>query len=541
MTEAFLVARLEQELSTHPHQDAEVLQHLVELGYLPLFRVNALVPDQIAKAKKEFLEEVEQTSLFSLQEIALHQKAGAAHFVLHFLRQATDIDEGVTIQALPRHGEKNLLTRIIHYRLDLFGLWPHPVEMPYSHTTAIQLGEMEAYTQSHALQACNMMGDIEQLTRHLLSIHEEEQFIVTFQSLEVAKELQDKLERRRNFRNQLLTDFGEKNDFFRYVNKEVLKNDEKKIDYNFLHEESRKRFKRFILRLIQVHQWQDGFYDGVLDTKIGEVTLQGILQAIDFYNEADKKDIKTHRVLTYLGNHFFMFNALFFLQEYMLEDAEEHVSGRRGSGEEEVWEQLSAQVRDADASTESDFQHNLEKLKTDIYAETNRPPQERMGLLKRIYFGLKKIIKKALRFIRKIFNWIRTHAEKAWNFLKKLFKGFFDHLSTGLRVFIDGMQFLIGKKYVVTQEGPQMIVSRFRLDGDVASICYQASTSLIPQHVSQTQYQFGSLQFSMAVVGGVLKIVVRALILITWPFLLISIVKVFRNILLTYQSIEVKS
>ena len=537
MTEAFLVARLEQELSTHPPREAEVVQHLAELGYLPLLSVNALLPAQMARAKREFLEELEQSSLFSPQEIAYHKKIEEEHFVLHFLRRATDIDEGITIQALPRHGEKNLLSRIIHYRLDLFGLWPHPIEVPYTHTTAIQLSEMEEYTKSHALQAFNLMADIEQLTRHLLSVHEEDEFIVTFQSLQVARELQDKLERRRNFRNQLLMDFGEKNEFFRHVSQEVLKPNEKKIDYPFLHEESRKSFKRFVLRLIQVHQWQDGFYDGVLDSKIGEVTLQGVLQSIDFYNEADKKDIKTHRVLTYLGNNFFMFNALFFLQEYMLEEAQENAGGRSG-GEEKVWEQLSAQVRDADASSQQSFQANLEKLKTDIYTETNRPPQEKTGLLKRIYFGIKKIIKKAFRFIRKIFNWIKAGVEKAWSFLKKLFQGFFDHLSTGLKVFIDGLKFLIGKKYVVTQEGGQMIVSRFHLDGDTVSICYQASTSLIPQHVSQTQYQLGSLQFSMAVVGGVLKIVLHALILIAWPFILITIVKVFRNILLTYQSIE---
>ena len=537
MNEAFLVARLEQELSTHPPREAEVVQHLVELGYLPLFRVNALLPSQIARAKREFLDDLEQSALFPNQELAFHQKAGVEHFVLHFLRSATDIDEGITIQALPRQGEKNLLSRIIHYRLDLFGLWPHPVEMPYTHTTAIQLGEMGEYAKCNALQAFNLMADIEQLTRHLLSIHEEEQFIVTFQSLQVPRELQDKLQRRRNFRNQLLIDFGEKNEFFGHVSREVLKQNEKKIDYPFLHEESRKSFKRFILRLIQVHQWQDGFYDGVLDSKIGEVTLQGVLQSIEFYNEADKKDIKTHRVLTYLGNNFFMFNALFFLQEYMLEEAQENMSDRR-SDEEKVWEQLSAQVRDADASSQQSFQANLEKLKSDIYAETNRPPQEKLGLLKRIYFGLKKIIKKAFRFVRKIFNWIKAHAEKAWNFLRKLFKGFFDQLATGLRVFIDGLKFMIGKKYVVTQENAQMIVSRFHLDGDVVSICYQASTPLIPQHMSQTQYQLGSLQFSMAVVGGVLKIVLHALILIAWPFILITIVKVFRNILLTYQSIE---
>jgi len=230
-----------------------------------------------------------------------------------------------------------------------------------------------------------------------------------------------------------------------------------------------------------------------------------------------------------------MFNALFFLQEYMLEGAQEN--DPRGS-EEKVWEQLSAQVRDAGVRAQQSFQANLEKLKSDIYAATSRPPQEKLGLLKRIYFGIKRIIKKAFRFIRKIFNWIKTHAEKAWNFLKKLFTGFFDHLATGLRVFIDGLKFLIGKKYVVTQEHAQMIVSRFRLDGDTVSICYQASTPLIPQHISQAQYQLGSLQFSMAVVGGVLKIVLHTLILIAWPFILITIVKVFRNILLTYQSVR---
>ncbi len=531
MNEAFLVTRLEQELATHPHRQSEVLQHLVELGYLPLASANAMLPAQVTRAKEAFLEELEQSALFTEQEIAVHQKVGEEHFVLHFLRKATNIDEGVVVQHLPSFGTQNLLSRIIHYRLDLFGLWLHPVHLPYAQTTAVQLEEMAAYTKTDALQAFNLMADVEQLTRHLLATHEEAQFILTFQTIQVNEALQNKLDRRRNFKNQLLRDFEEKNAFFRHVNQNVLRNNEKKIDYPFLHEESRNSFKRFILRLIQVHQWQDGFYDGVLDTKIGAVTLEGVLQSIDFYNEADKKDIKTHRVLTYLGKNFYMFNALFFLQEYMLEEAEE-------TGQEEtLWEQLSVQVQNADDATQQTFQQNLDKLKADVYADTNRPPHEKMGLLKRIYCGIKKIIKKALRFIRKIFNWIVTQAAKAWNFLKKLFNTFFDNLATGLRVFIDGMKLLIGKKYIVTQESNQLIVSRFRLDGDVVNICFQSSTPLIPKHVSQTRYQFGSLQFSMAVVGGILKIVLRALILISLPFLLIAIVKVFRKIMAAYQSV----
>jgi len=529
MNEAFLLAQLEQELTTHPQREAEVEQHLVELGYLPLSRVNALLPVQIEAAKQVFLEDLEHSPLFPPEEITFHKKAGKEYLLLHFLRKATDVDEGITLRNLPRPGMQNLLSRIIHYRLELFGLWPHPVDTPYSHTTAIQLEEMATYTKTNALQAFNLMGNVEQLTRHLLAVHEEARFIVTFQSFLVTNELEKKLDRRRNFKNQLKRDFEEKNDFFRHVNRNVLRHNENKIDYPFLHQESRNGFKRFILRLIQVHQWQDGFYDGVLDSNIGEVTLKGVLQSIDFYNEADKKDIKTHRVLTYLGRHFFMFNALFFLQEYMLEDATETVR------EENIWEQLSVQVRNADAARQQTFQQNLDKLKTDIYTETNRAPKEKMGLLKRIYFGIKKIIKKALRFIRKIFNWILTQAAKAWNFLKKLFKGFFDHLATGLRMFIDGLKYLLGKKFIVTRENSQMIVSRFQLDGDSVSIVPGAPEGLIPKHVAQTRQQIDSLEFSMTVVSGILKIVMRALILISWPFLLITIVKVFRNVLLSYQ------
>ncbi|MEL7006503.1 MAG: hypothetical protein AAFN93_27835, partial [Bacteroidota bacterium] len=359
MNETYIIDQLEKEADSLPSKEHEIIQHLVELGYLSLLRLNAMINKDFDAAKASFLEDLSETDLFSQMAILLANNLPKDEFLIRFLRALTDIDEGLELNELPDKGDLSLTSRMIHYRLELIGLWDHPINVPFSNASIIALEQLGSYLKLPKLQAINSMRDVESMTQHLVQVREDREFILTFNLPDVTKDQVKKLERRRAFKRQLKDDFEEKDDFFKKLNKDVLRLNDSKIDYTFLHRESRDPFKKFVARLIQIHQWQDGFYENLIDANIGPFTLESTLQIVNFYNELDKKDVKTHRVLTYLDQGYFLFNALFFLQEYMIEDSE-------SGNEETFWGQLTTKINQADDKAQKKFSENLETIKTSL-------------------------------------------------------------------------------------------------------------------------------------------------------------------------------
>lgn len=532
-TAAYIISRLEQEAQTLPDRNNEIIQHLIELGYLALFKVNALRVADVTKAREDFLRDVSTSELFSPEYTDRLSLTGKEDMICSLLRRVTDIDKGITIATLPKKGETNLVSRMIHYRLDIFGLWPMDVSAVFSTLSILKLDVIGGFTNSNALDAINYLADIEGFTRYLLSVLPPEKFILTFRSARVSDVMKKKLDRRYAFKQQLIDDFGERSDFFKYLTKEVLKNNPAKVDFGFLQKETLDPFKQFVLRLIQVHQWQEGFYTGLLDSLMGEVTLASLLEAIDFYNNSENKHIKTHRIITYIHQDYFLFNSLFFLQEYMVEDVEEHQNN-----EKVLLEKITYELIHADTQSQSDFTTNIKQLKSDIYNETSRQPTERKGLLQRIYFGVKRLIKKAFRIARKIFSWVKNKVAKAWSFLKHLFRHYFESLKSGINAFIDGLKFMFGKHIASIKDNEQHIFSKFSLDGDSITITSNHISDIFDTHFQTIAYNIKSMKFTLAIVAGILKLISGMLNVLTWPLLLLNIIKIYNNILESYQEIK---
>lgn len=530
MSETFLIEKLEKEVDSLPSTKNEITQHLVELGYLSMLRLNAMLEKDIDKAKMSFLQDLGESELFSPLVIIAHKNLPQEEFLTKFLRTLTDIDEGLKLDQLPGNGTVSLSTRMIHYRLELLGLWEHPIESPFSTASIIALEQLGGYLKLPSLESVNLMRDVEALTKHLLTVREDREFILTFNVPDLSEDEIKKLERRRAFKRQLKQDFAEKDDFFKKLNRDVLRLNDKKIDYSFLHKESRNPFKKFVARLIQIHQWQDGFYESLIDAHIGPFTLKSTLQTIDFYNQLDKRDIKTHRVLTYLEQGYFLFNALFFLQEYMIEE------GKIGH-EEEFWGRLAGKLIQTDAKSQQNFTNNLEDIKVSVTQNSNNPPKERKGLLQRVYAGVKRVIRKALRFFNKIFKWLITNIKKAFKFLSKIFKSFFETLSAGIKAFLNGIKFLLGKKQLMSTEANGFVYSQWKLDADAFSLSNGASKELMASHIKRANYEWATLKFALVIVGSILQIISRSLNVLSWPFLILTIARTFKRISASYQTI----
>jgi len=533
----YIVEQLAREKASLPSDRQEIQQHLIELGYISLLKANVVTENEILVAQDHFLADVRSSGYFQASELEAFQLQGKRYLVRRLLREVTDIDEGLCLDQLPREGTVNLASRIIHYRLDLFGLWSHAIDVKYSRINSLsQLQIIGEYAQVSPLEAINQLADIEGFTRRLLALYKEEQFILTFHSPNADRSIHsEELNRRTAFKNQLKEDFGDKSDFFIFLRKEVLKSREKKIDFNFLEKERLNPFKNFVVRLIQIHQWQDGFYSGLLDSDMGDLTLKSFLDAIQFYNQSRERDfIKAHRIIIHVGKGYFLFNALFFLQEYMLEDDPSSLD----ASQSKVLDVITHNLSEADDPTQVAFQENLEQLKSEVYESPDSAPKERNGLLQRIYYGIKRIVRKALRFAKRIFKWILEKAKKAWRFLKKLFTHLFEDLRNGIVAFADGLKFLLGKRIIQSSSHEGSIVSAFKMDGDSNHLVSLGAVPLISEHVQQVNYSVNAMSFALSIVGGVLKIVLHIVNALSWPMLLFTIIKVYKKISESFKKLE---
>ncbi len=529
-SEEFILEQCEKELELFADNDSEISQHLIELGYMQIFMANAFDNTRELEAIEKFEYDLINSELFALSEIIGERKLGREAYLKHFLRRLTDIDEGITFQSFPPNGQTNLISRVVHYRLDIFGLWVHPVDVPFGPATMLAISELAGFGKCTALEALNHLADVEGFTSHLLKQHPKESFILTFNSAHVSDYLKKKLDRRRRFGAQLENDFGEESECLTFLQRNVFKNNEDKIDYGFLRKETSNSFNQFLVRLIQVHQWQEGFYDGILDSDLSDISLNSIVESIEAHNEADRKDVKLHRVLTYLGKGYFMFNALFFLSEYAIEGNE--------VGEMQIWDSLTSDVKNASPEQQQMFHDNLQKLGAGIKSQQASISQKN-GIIRRIYYGIKKLLKKAFRFAKKIFKWVVNKTSRVWGFLKKVFASFFDKLKTGLVAFIDGIRFLLGRKVIFTGNRFSFITTLCRLDGDVSTIAIEADDDMIKEHTKEVNYKWTALGFSLAVTGLVIKTLTRSISVISWPLALFSIVNSFKTVSEQYKKLEI--
>lgn len=530
----YILSKLKQEADTLPDSGKEITQHLVELGYMPSYALAHINQKEISKACREFFNDVISSDLFSSREKSEFKNQGQDTLVPKLLRKLTDIDDEISIPSFPENNSLNLTSRLIHYRLQLFGYWEQPIESKFNSIASFpSIQGISKILKCTNLETINLMGNIDGFTKKILATKANEDFIVTFYNGKINNDIAKKYDRRQAFKRQLADDFGEKSEAFTAFRKHVLVLNDKNINYNFLLKESKSELNVLVMRLMQINLWQDGFYNGLLDGNIGEITLESLVDAVSFYNATNNKHIKTHRVVTYIEQGYFLFNALFFLREYMRESD--------NSSRESSKNYLNTITQQFETSKEQDriaFINSFNKLKTEIKKESTEPVAIKNGIVRRIYYGAKRILIKLKKASRKIFKWITDQAKKAWSFLKKAFTNLFEDLKAGIRYFMDGISFLIGQKAIVSNNNNGLITTFFSIDGDSVCIANNSASGLVTEHIKKLSYSTSTIRFSLSIVGGVLQVITKSLNILSWPTLLFTIINTYKNISKSFNNIQ---
>lgn len=504
-------------------------QLLADLGYLNTeLLIETSMEDKIEQAYRSFYTDFLQSGLMSIKKIndiatVYHEQVG-----FKLLEAATDIDEGFHIKKLPELGECGLISRIIHYRLSLLGLYTGPTERYYNSYTYASLEKAAGYIHKSKLETINLLADVQSFTEAFLLENGYKNSIVVFRSGITVKS--DSLpDYSGKFKRQLRRDLSDHKSEFEILDKSLFFFNDDKVDKNYLASRVGEEINLFILRLIQVHQWMAGYYNGALDSEYGIKTIDSMTEIIQNYNEDSGNIVKKEDVLVRATEDFCIFNCLYFLSQYKKENALKNQTINTLEILSECYSK--AETKDQEAF-EIKFQQgiDLEKNRQDLV------PEKRNGVLRRVFFGIGVFFKKAFRFARKLFNWI---VDGLSSFVKNVIRMIYNYLKEAILHFIEGVKFLLGKLPVVTQgkEGKSMY-SNFDLDKDGYSIFGSANATDVKNHTNMVMQKVHSMSFSLAMIGFLyqgLKFALSATAIIGWPFFILKLVIAFRNVIDSYK------
>ncbi|NOY95352.1 MAG: hypothetical protein GXO81_03035 [Chlorobi bacterium] len=509
-------------------------QLLTGLGYLRHeLLVDILKEKQISEAFSTFYTEFTESGLIKKQEFKNIEMLYGEQAEVKLLEIATDIDEGVLFGKLPEFGQKGLQTRIIHYRLNLLGLYAGPIEQAFNANSYFALEKAAFYVQKTKLATLNLLADLQSYTVAFLESYGYQNSLVVF-SLKKAKNTDGYPEFKGHFKRRLKKDMKGHEDIFEEIDQHVFYRRDIKVDENFLRTREKEEINSFILRLIQVHQWMGGFYEGLLDADYGEVTLGSLKAIIERYNDTVAEKVKFGEVLARIKGCTFIFNALFFLQQYKIENQASDRSFDTLMILSESYEKAS----DADRKK---FEENMKVGFENIVANQDNLPGKKNGMAYQFFFGIKTFFKKAFKFACKLFRWIVGQVKNVASFIKNTLKMIYRFFKEAVRHFIEGIKFLLGKLPVISSDkNDKIIYSIFDIDKDGINIIGCRDASLVESHMKSVNQKICSMSFSLSLISFLfqaLKSLLSAGTVIAWPVFVIKLVTAFKKLVNSYNLI----
>ncbi|MGB3798747.1 MAG: hypothetical protein WA952_02970 [Lewinella sp.] len=264
----------------------------------------------------------------------------------------------------------------------------------------------------------------------------------------------------------------------------------------------------FGVRLMQVSLWRAGFYTGRLDGDIGVLTHRGLLALVEQEREyGDIRDRRLDKVLVPLseGSDWVV---EFRLLARLLERYVPPPLAEAQREEDEIWERIRASGQEG--RLDDAFVSRQREVKP-YYGELARHPG------RRVYYGLRGLIRGAFRAVGRIIKWIGGVIEEilgaVFDFVKSLAK----RLQEGVGLFLSGFRFfahyLLGRPFVslgtpAPDGSHPVLLTRFRIDFDVVSFVDQgAGTADVVRHTAHLQRSREGAEYFLDVVATCLHAV----------------------------------
>lgn len=529
-----LIQKLDKQyLPPNDSTQQQKASYLSDLGYMPdIVETEGEVFDQfLNQAFQEFYTDLQKSGLISSQTQKQLKTLYPSEYEVKLLEICLDMDEGLQIEKLPAFGDQDLITRILHYRLNLLGLYTAPVKAYFSAASYNGLSKASSFTGKTPLSTANLLADIQQFTVVYLKNRAYKHPVVIMQLSDTSTEGLEKYTGA--FKRAVKRELTGYDEVFDELNKSLFRRNDDKVDVADALELLNADDNSFIIRLIQVHQWIAGFYQGSIDGDVGAVTLQSLQDVISSYNESGES-VDEKRTLVVLSDKekLLAFNAIFFLNKYKLEQQQ---SDKTISTLEAVNNSYQAASEEDQKQFETTFNEQWGKVANGEPLTESQPK----GFFQRIFGGIRAFFKKAFRFARKIFSWILKGIKKVAGFIGNFLKKIYNIIKEAAQHFIEGVKFLLGKTTVLTNENQQTIITNFDLDKDVLNLGTSIDNSLLKTHVGKVDEKVNSLKFSLTLIAFLFK-TIRAILMggiVAWPLFLFKLAKSFKQVIDSYKQI----
>ncbi len=302
----------------------------------------------------------------------------------------------------------------------------------------------------------------------------------------------------------------------------------------FLEAISADEYNQFLIRLLQVFQWTNGYYYGKLDSDIGNRTFQSIDDLTNFTPRLRLKYILARLSNMHDGTKgFWILNIKYFIGK-ISEEIKSRKSDRTCG---ELLEEYEKNFLEEDG--ENRFGNEI----TDkAYAEFTKESQQgirRRGIIRRIYYGIRGLASSLFKLIKGLVRLIKKGIKFLIYLVKNLIKIVYKEIREGIRKFRRGLHFLFGKRQFVTNFGEdQFVASKFDFDFDAVSFAPPTPpTSIVKTHCKTLLTYSNALDFTMVLTGRILKWTWRLIELqspITWAKLALRVAIYFKNLIIEW-------
>lgn len=501
---------------------------LVSLGYLiDSFQVVANASELIKSAFETFRLDLDDSNLLTQKEIRRLKDLYPVDVDLKLLEYCVDIDEGPKFDKLPEFGSQNLRTRILHYRLNLLGLYEQPIHSYFSAKSYSALSELSSLIGKNLLATLNLLSDIQEFTCAYLKQTGYQHPIV------ISQCRQDKINQIEGFsgafKRSVKRELGGHHGVFENLKDGLFKRNDDKVDLQEALSILKNNLNSFNIRLIQVHQRILGLYDGAIDGNIGPITIESLQNIIKSYEQTGEK-LAQKKLLVVLSkkDNLIAFNALFFLNRYKIESQSTDKTIA-------TVEKINSTFLQANKTDQQLFEKKINEQLSP--KDVSIHPSG--SITQRIFGGIKAFFRKAFRFGKRIFKWIIKGIKSMAGFIEKFIKNIVSFLKEAAYHFIQGVKFLIGKTTITSGSSQGYILTNFDLDKDVLNIDQKASSSTIQTHIGQVDTKVSELKFSLNLISFLFR-TIKAIFLggiVAWPLFILKLVKSFKELENSYKKI----
>ncbi len=486
----------------------DMLQPLIDLGYLAFNEIQPDNPERVThleRAVRQFRKDYEAYRLLQqkftflpFDEEHYHSYAWQLNEIeLDFLQSLVSFEGTFMLSSLPPSGTISLVTRVIHYRLTILGLYgketSQGIEAPFEKKSLQGLQNIKLFLNWSIsdLDFVNESGNIEALIEKIYH--------------QIDKKHPNKkmvyMDENGHFQTHLI---------------------------NIQPESQVALYYEFLARVFQVRLWIDGLYNGEIDGIIkdddaNDYSIKKTIRELVKYLRRDKKlredpfiIQKEYNLKKLKIKDFYNKNER--LNAYVLNVIDLLYITKAMRDDEPVIAVSDILIDEDNQKLRQTFFEEEGEFKAEIKTVlTERQKDFLAGRKRRLYYGIKQFGQTIRRVIRNIFRVISEKINLGFNFIRRLAAAVFREVKEGVKVFLHGMKFLIGKREIITSKKPiserqkgevpdDAVISKYDLDCDsIVFVSDKCDKENKKRHGRKCQNQMNSLKISLILTALILR------------------------------------